>query len=822
MAKERTARFQTAQELIDALSQVNERGGSWLRKAAAAVPLVRVPDPMARGKRLGSRPSRRGEPPEPPVAPAPDSNPPRSLSGSEAPHFLRPVARVPRGDASPRPSTSTAALGLPSNAEPAVSASPRETVPDDSTNPPPAPVELRPLPPALPAPPAVALAETAEVAETELTPSGAFPQALPEETSDSRRRSRQARRRKLYLAVTVGALALLALGWWVHVRGRFGPALLSATDAVVVTAIENRTGDKSLDGTVAQALDFALQQSPYLLLRSSESFDMVRHQRTAEGEEPDGPLAVRDLAKRLKTTAYLYGSVKGSTPPYIIHTDLINTASGEVMTSAEEPAASLSEIPAALDRLAITLRAAIGEDSDSIARDSNALSRNATSNLDALHALTEGDTAQAAGHCLEALRLYQQAATFDPHFVQAQLRLVAMYRRLRAGVAAAGAAKLALSAADNVAERMRVLPQADYEMEVSGDFPRATGILRHALSANPHDAQALTLLARSLRLQGHLTEALQSSQQALEEDPYALEAYDEAEHALIGLDRYDAAFQLQGQVEKLGVQRPGEALTAAYLGNRTDAVVAARVALDAEPAGYRPDWGYGVYLDNTGKLAAGSALWRDRASLATQAPALDSAGAFLLSQGALDEALAGNCDGGQALARQAESHPGSLNTTFNLGMAYALCGDTVRAQQAIDTLQKLYPQSFAVNGFYVADLKAALALHEGDPAAALELLKPARQYDMISLTPYLRGLAHVALRQVQIGIVDFQTVLAHRGITFLVGNTVYPVAEIGVARAFADTGDLGNSAAAYRHFLDLWQNADPGQPLVTEARAHTK
>ena len=236
----------------------------------------------------------------------------------------------------------------------------------------------------------------------------------------------------------------------------------------------------------------------------------------------------------------------------------------------------------------------------------------------------------------------------------------------------------------------------------------------------------------------------------------------------------------------------------------------------------RPDWGYGVYLDNTGRLAAGSALWRDRAALATQVPALDSAGAFLLSQGALDEALAGNCEGGQALARQAETHHASLNVTFNLGMANALCGDVDRTMQAIDTLQKLYPQSFAVTGFYLADLKAAIALHQGDPAAALELLKPARQYDMISLTPYLRGLAHVALRQVQIGIVDFQTVLAHRGITFLVGDTVYPVAEIGVARAFADTGDLGNSAAAYRHFLELWQDADPGQPLVSEARAHTR
>ena len=76
------------------------------------------------------------------------------------------------------------------------------------------------------------------------------------------------------------------------------------------------------------------------------------------------------------------------------------------------------------------------------------------------------------------------------------------------------------------------------------------------------------------------------------------------------------------------------------------------------------------------------------------------------------------------------------------------------------------------------------------------------------------------LHQVQIGIVYFQTVLSDRGLPFVVGSVVYPVAEIGVARAFAATGDKGNSAQAYRTFLDLWHSADANQPLLAEARAH--
>jgi len=45
---------------------------------------------------------------------------------------------------------------------------------------------------------------------------------------------------------------------------------------------------------------------------------------------------------------------------------------------------------------------------------------------------------------------------------------------------------------------------------------------------------------------------------------------------------------------------------------------------------------------------------------------------------------------------------------------------------------------------------------------------------------------------------------------------------MGVARAFAATGDVGNSAEAHRRFLELWKSADPGQALVTEARLHSR
>jgi serine/threonine-protein kinase len=358
-------------------------------------------------------------------------------------------------------------------------------------------------------------------------------------------------------------------------------------------------------------------------------------------------------------------------------------------------------------------------------------------------------------------------------------------------------------------------------MNASGDYAKAAGIAKQVIVKYPHDSFAMEELARTLRLEGHFSESLQMAQQAYAENPYNLDAYTQAENSLLGLDRYDAAAQLQAQVEKLGLARPGGGLTPAYLEGRQDTLDQAIQALTSDTKNFRPDWNLGLYYDNVGHLAQGAEVWRSRAKAAKQIHGLESAAGFLLSQGALDRAMLGDCKGGLAMAAESDANPQGPTALFNVGMAYALCGNSTKAQAVSGQLQQNYPQSFAARGFYIADITAANALHDNNPQAALDDLTPARPYDLISLTPYLRGSAHVQMkRDIQVGIVDFQTVLSHRGVPFIVGSVVYPVAEIGVARAFAETGDVNNSAGAYKRFLQLWKDADPNQPLVTEAHNH--
>ena len=464
----------------------------------------------------------------------------------------------------------------------------------------------------------------------------------------------------------------------------------------------------------------------------------------------------------------------------------------------------------------------MGEDSDSIGATHTPLNREATGSLEALHSFTLGEASLAGGHTMEALRNFQQAVTLDPKFVQPQLRLVVLYRKQKAELAAADAARAALAAAEATSDRTKTLAQYEYEMNVSFNYARATELIRRLVTDRPHDAEGLADLARVLRLEGKLTDAVQAGQQATTEDSFNADAYVQTAAALIGLDRYDAALQVEQAAERQGLPPGSASLIGPYLEDRKDALEKAVAGYREQGAGYRSQWVYGLYLDNAGRLAEGLAVWRGNAADAEKVKGLGSAAGYLLAQGALNRALVSDCGNGLALAREAEAKPRGMMGQFNTGLAEALCGDAAGANRVVEELRRVYPQSTDVNEYMVADLKAAVALEANDPATALDELKAARQYDLISLTPYLRGRAHVAMQQVQVGIVDFQTVLSHRGITFIVGSDVYPVAEIGVARAFADTGDMANSAGAYRQFLGLWKDADAGLPLMVEARAKVK
>jgi serine/threonine-protein kinase len=153
---------------------------------------------------------------------------------------------------------------------------------------------------------------------------------------------------------------------------------------------------------------------------------------------------------------------------------------------------------------------------------------------------------------------------------------------------------------------------------------------------------------------------------------------------------------------------------------------------------------------------------------------------------------------------------------FHAGLAAGLCGDGEAPEATILWLRQGFPQSTAVALHYIPELEAAAALAEKNAANALEVLATMAPYDEDSLALYLRGVAHIAEKQPSTAAADFQAVLAHRGIAFASGSNVYPMAEIGLARASEAAGDKALSVAALGRFTELWAKRDKAQPSSTE------
>jgi serine/threonine protein kinase/tetratricopeptide (TPR) repeat protein len=830
LAKDRKDRYQSATELYEALGKISGKhsGGGWFSKSAPAnapaVPLVRAADPVARAKKPFKKPEAHHAPVHLEASREPFQARPDTRTDAHDPDVIRPArlndasrgsnefrtAQIPQptpqppAAAQPPPPTMRAVSGAStirnsgvSGAQPPAGSpmyeDPGSRIRESGFQ-----------------PPVVSYTEVDEEEDEE--------DFDDEPASDlpTGRLKREARARRVRILAVVVVLAIAGgLYYWSSHKSRFSP-LLAPQDALLITTIQNKTGDETLNGAINAGLAIQLRQSPYLKIRSIAAYEAGLRLMGVDGSQTADPTLPQKVALKLGAKAYLSGIVSGS-GPYALSVTVLDANSNQKIAGIDETAASREQLADAIGRISDTVRSDLGESGDSIQKADVALRHEGTANIEALHAVALAEAAKPYGRSADVLAYYQKAASLDPRFPEAQIGLAWAYRDQYAEVAAADAARLAQEAIENASDRTKLLAQYTYEMNASGDYNRALAAVRQVLTTLPTDAEALCALARVLRLQGKLAESLDAAQKSIDADPYSPEAYLQAELAMLGTDRYEAALQMETQAQRAGLVHTGTHLLASYLIGHGDDSVAQFQSTQGTALALGEGAGYPVYLDSTGQMTLGREAWRAVAAKMDGVKGLSSGAAFLLSQAALNRGLAGDCDGALELARTAATRGEGMHGTFNTAMAEALCGASSDAQKGADTLARMYPQSTAVTGFYLPDLNAAILLKAGDPAAALTALNSARAYDLVSLTPFLRGRAHADMHDTKVALVDFQIVLAHRGVAAMLMNDVYPLAQLGEARAFAQSGDTGNANTAYKKFVELWPNGDVRIAALAEA-----
>ena len=105
-------------------------------------------------------------------------------------------------------------------------------------------------------------------------------------------------------------------------NGVFRPLVLGAKDRLLLTIIQNKTDDKTLDGTVMQGLELALRQSRSLNLLGGEAYLAGQRQVAAKSGDTK-PAPAREVAQKLGSRAYLYGEIKRAGTSYAIEVEVL-------------------------------------------------------------------------------------------------------------------------------------------------------------------------------------------------------------------------------------------------------------------------------------------------------------------------------------------------------------------------------------------------------------------------------------------------------------------------------------------------------------------
>jgi len=641
-----------------------------------------------------------------------------------------------------------------------------------------------------------------------------------------------------YLAMVVIALLVVGGGWWLWQRQH--PAALSGKgnaggtlqerDSIILADFDNKTGDPVFDATLKEALAIQLEQSPFVNIVSDQHLRQGLQYLGLSPDEKVTPQIAREIGQREGYKALLTGTIAQLGKEYVITIDAVNTNNGDTFAREQATAATKEDVLGALDKAATAMRGRLGESLASIQKLDTPLGQATTKSLEAFRAYALGEQEHERGNEMpQAEGYYQHAIEIDPNFAMAYARLGTVYYNLGAMQKATAYSTKAFELSKNVSERERLYISSRYYSDALGDIEKATDALNLYLQLYPGDGVAANNLTVMYMNSGRFQPSLQFAQQTMTVDPNRASSYINMMDVLIGLDRPQEALDLyrknQVHLQGFNTNLNQTIMLAAFLaGDKSEIDKQLRAEL-GKPDEFQLVEAVAWLYEADGHMAQAVQMWQRALELALGQKLNDSAGPIVAYE-AHDLALVENCVDVRPSAKRALALDHERITTYTAAEALALCGDSASANSLSATMTKTWPSDSLVSNVYAPVVLATAALEKDEPEQALVTLQGHEAYDLVSLAPYIRGLAHLKLNQPAQAILDFQKIRNHRG-AYLGGAIVnqnasttlsYPLAELGMARAYAMANDKAAAKAAYQAFLADWKDADADLKPVVDAK----
>ncbi|HEX8710676.1 MAG TPA: winged helix-turn-helix domain-containing protein, partial [Terracidiphilus sp.] len=261
---------------------------------------------------------------------------------------------------------------------------------------------------------------------------------------------------------SAAAVVLLAAGTVAFYIVRRGP-VLTEKDTVLLADFTNSTGDPVFDGTLRQALEIELEQSPFLGLISDERVQQTLRLMEQAPDARITPQIAHDICQRTQSTAFVSGSIASLGTQYIVGLKAVSCSTGDVLAEEQETVGAKEHVLEALDNAAAKLRGKLGESLRSVEKFHTPLEQATTPSLEALQAYTLGRITMGGKDEFEAsIPLLQQATQLDPNFAMAHAALSSAYRTVGESLLGEASARRAYELRGQVSELERYYIEGTY------------------------------------------------------------------------------------------------------------------------------------------------------------------------------------------------------------------------------------------------------------------------------------------------------------------------------------------------------------------------
>ena len=535
------------------------------------------------------------------------------------------------------------------------------------------------------------------------------------------------------------------------------------------------------------------------------------------------PAIAREIGEREGMKAILTGTIGSLGKQYVITLTAQNTATGDEIASEQATAPDKENVLSALGTAAAAMRAKLGEDLASIKKLNTPFGQATTPSLEAFRAFALGDEAhEKALDIPEAEGHYKRAIELDPNFAMAYARLGVVYENSGEVAKAKPHYSKAYELSAHVSESERLYISSHYDMTVTGNLPRVIETLQEAIQTYPGQLSSYININSVYQTLGQYEKALPYAEKAVELQPEDAIAAENLLVDLITLGRMDGVQLELAREHKLGMDSSTDVasqhLIAYFLLGDQQQVQRVLAEMAGHPDEFVTTQNLALTQQFAGQYRKASATFQRAIEQAGHAKAPDAQAANLLTDG-LGRGMVGLCDGNEAAVEQALGLDKSKQTQMAAGLTAAVCGNGKLVLPMLEELSRKYPEDTLIQDVYLPLSKGYVALAAGQPQQAVAEGEPAKPYSATYPALCLQGLAYLQLHDAGNAVNVFKAATQYRAAMLLSGiGACYPVAQLGLARAYVMAGNKADAKKAYEALFETWKDADADLPMLVAAK----